>query len=102
MCHKYLRQNLIHLHARVILAMPDGALVLLLALELEDDGLIAAAVGGDGALHARGAEDRAGLHRVSIHHGDDAVEFDFGAYVAGQSLDFNRLAWRDTILFTAG
>src|SRR5690349_506834 len=51
-----LRYDLIHLHARVILAMPDGALVLLLALELEDDGLIAAALRCDGALHARAAE----------------------------------------------
>src|SRR5580704_13015474 len=33
-----LRQNFVHLHPGEILAVPDGAFVLLLALELEDDG----------------------------------------------------------------
>src|SRR6185503_18790747 len=102
MCHKNLRQNLVHLHPGVILAMPDGALVLLLALELEDDGLLTPALCGDGARYPRGADGGTGLNRVSIQHGDYAVEFNCCADVAGQSLDFNRLAWRDAILFTTG
>src|SRR6476620_2685415 len=109
MCHKITRyaylllsKDLIHLPPGVILEMPDGALVLLLALELEDDGLIDAAVGGDGALHARRTQRRAGLDSLALHHGDDAVEFNFRAHVAGQGLDFDRLAGRDAILFTTG
>src|SRR5712692_3028837 len=37
------------LHLGVVLAMSDGALVLLLALELEDQDLLSAAARGDGA-----------------------------------------------------
>src|ERR1700733_11120950 len=102
MCHKNLRQNLVHLHPGVILAMPDSALVLLLALELEDDGLLAAAVTGDGAGYTRGTEGRAGLDRIAVHHCHNAVELDCRADVACKGFDFDRLAWRDAILFTAG
>ena len=81
--------------------MPDGALVLLLALKLEDQGLLAAAVGGDGALHARAADGRPGLHRVPIHHCYNAVEFDLGADIAHERFDFHRLAGRNAVLFSA-
>src|SRR5437763_16625118 len=37
-----LGHNLLHLHARKVLAVPDGAFVLLLAFELEDDDFVAA------------------------------------------------------------
>src|SRR5580704_12378413 len=93
----WLRYDLVHLHPGVILAMPNGALVLLLALELEYDGLLTTALRGDGALDARAAERRARSYGVAINYGHNAVEFDFRAYVAGQRLDFNRLAWRDAI-----
>src|SRR5579864_9057910 len=55
-----LRQNLAHRHLREALPVPDGPLVLLLATELEHDHLVATPVAGDGALHFRLAELRAG------------------------------------------
>src|ERR1041384_6200538 len=82
--------------------MSDGALVLLLALELEHQYFFAAPVGGNGALHARAADGRSGFHRVAIHHGHNSVEFDLRANVARECFDFHRFARRDAILFTAG
>src|SRR5690242_2474140 len=101
-CFSELSYDLIHLDAGVILAMPDGALVLLLALELEDDRLIAAALRCDGALHTRAAKRGTRPDRIAIHDRNHAVEFHIRADVAGQSLDFDRLAWSNPILFTAG
>src|SRR6516164_5365814 len=49
---RHLHHNLAHLHLRVGLAMSDGFLVLLLALELEDDDFGRAVVGNDGGLDA--------------------------------------------------
>src|SRR5271166_687147 len=47
----HLNQNVADLHFGEVLAMPDGLLVLLLALELEDQDLIAPAGADDGRLH---------------------------------------------------
>src|SRR5579864_7802216 len=46
---RHLRGNLADLHFSEGLAMPDGFLVLLLALELEDDDFVTAPVADDGA-----------------------------------------------------
>src|SRR5690349_8090970 len=54
-----LGQNFLHRHPRIVLAVTDGALILLLSFELEDDDFIAAPVGGNLAAYPRR------LHRVA-------------------------------------
>ena len=61
MCHAgILCDDFAHPHLSVILAVPDGALVLLLALELEDQNLVRAILGGNGCVHADSARAFAG------------------------------------------
>src|SRR5271154_4459832 len=55
----HLCQNLAHLHFREVLAMPYRALILLLALEFEDQHLFPAAAADDGALHGGLSQVRA-------------------------------------------
>src|SRR5579884_692997 len=57
-----------HPHRGVVLAVADGALVLLLAFELEDDHFVAPAVLDDGALHLRGAQSITRDQFVRIAH----------------------------------
>src|SRR4051812_45531984 len=104
MCHdrSLLRQNLVYLHAGVILTMPDGALVLFFALELEDNRLFTAALRGNGALYARRTQRGARFDRVAVNDRDHAIEFYVRAHIACQGFDFDRFAWRDTVLFTTG
>src|ERR1700693_6049861 len=74
----HLCQNLAHLNLRVVLPVADGPLVLLLALEFEDNHLVAAAMPCDGALHASVTERGAGNQLVRIvHHREDPAEFNF-------------------------
>src|SRR5580658_11170161 len=47
----HLNENVAHLHFREVLAMPYRALILLLALKLEDQHFLSPAVADDGALH---------------------------------------------------
>src|ERR1035441_9652992 len=79
----HLCQNLADLHLRVVLPVADGPLVLFLALELEYNHFVAAAMACDGALHAsireRGARNQ--LVRI-VHHGEYAAEFDLRTHVA--------------------
>src|SRR5271168_3265657 len=73
----HLCQNLAHLHLRVVLPVTDGPLVLLFALELEDNHFIASPVAGDGALHASFTERRSGQQFIRIvHHRQHAAQFD--------------------------
>src|SRR5262249_39856012 len=53
MCHALLLDDLVDRDARVVLAMSDGALVLLFALELEHQHFVAASLLRNGALHPR-------------------------------------------------
>src|SRR6266566_8339397 len=48
---RHLDQNLANLHFRIGLAVPDGFLILLLALELEDQNLRGAIVAQNGGLY---------------------------------------------------
>src|SRR5580700_11447824 len=50
---RHLCQNVANLHFGEVLTMSNGFLVLLLALELEDDDLIATAIAGNGSLDGR-------------------------------------------------
>src|ERR1700722_1122646 len=83
LCAMDLCQNLAHLHLRLVLPVIDGALVLLLAFEFEHDNFFAASVFGDGGLHARPCQRRAGRHFVGIvHHRQHALELHFRADIA--------------------
>src|SRR6201986_4121882 len=57
--------------AREVLTMPDGALVLLLALELEHQRLRAAILQSDGAGYLR--THHGGFHLVTVDHRQHAV-----------------------------
>src|SRR6185436_7499740 len=92
-----LRYDLANCHAGEVLTVADSALVLLLALELEDEVLGSAAVGFDGAAHAGSLDGRTGLYGVTIHDGEHLVEFDGRADVAGQRFHLNRFARGDAI-----
>src|SRR3984957_3588032 len=69
---RHLRRNIADLHLRVGLAVSNGLLVLLLALELEDDNFLATPVAGDGA-HDGSA--RYQLAAVAERHLDGQVDF---------------------------
>src|SRR5579884_3509354 len=83
--------------------MADRALVLFLALELEYDRFVAAAVSGNRCRYSRAAESAAGdqLARV-VHNSKNALELDFGSHVAGDGFNLNRVARSDAELFSAG
>src|SRR4051794_23237053 len=55
-----LGQDLRHLNLRVVLPVADGALVLLLALKLENNGFIAAALALNGGHHLHACYVRPG------------------------------------------
>src|SRR5579883_263663 len=101
MCHDYLPDNLVHRDARVILAMSDGALVLLLALELEHQRFFAAPMRDDRTLDAGVLRIGARLDRLAVNHGKHTAELDLGADLAIERLDLDRFARRDAILFPA-
>src|SRR5665213_1274734 len=98
MCHDFVLHDLVNLHARVVLAVPLGAPVLLLALELEDDGFGLAVMLGDGAFDDRACRGRPGSHIPAIDHRQHAVEFHLRADVAGHGFQLHRLARGHAIL----
>src|SRR5690349_16478657 len=75
----HLRQDVADLDLGVGLTMSDGFLVLLLALELEDDNLGAAVVARDGGLHGHAAVDQLSAILESCL----GRELDFSADIAG-------------------
>src|SRR3982750_3578060 len=109
MCHsKYLSSQprlsyyLLHLHPRKVLAMADRALVLLLALELKDNNLIAPSMSRDGATHTGRLECIAQAHFIGIgRNRKDSVKLYRAADISRQRFYFNRLAGRHAILLTA-
>src|SRR5580658_9027173 len=84
--------DLVDGHSREILAMPDGALVLLLALELEHQRFFAAAMRGDGAFDHGSSHVRAGFDRIALDQCDHARKFNSRADIAGDGLYLDRLA----------
>src|SRR6516165_9716905 len=104
MRHKYvlrLCRNFLDLNPRQVLAVPYGALILLLALELKDNSLNAATVRQNGPCHARALGGRAGLHAFAVHHCKHSPELDFGAGFPRERFHFNGLSWSDAVLFPA-
>src|SRR5271163_1807925 len=98
MCHLY---NLAYFDAGETLPMPLGAAVLFLALELEDDGLFAATVRDDRALHQRAAHRGAGLDGFAVKHRQNLVKLDFRADLARNGLNLQKFARSGAILLPA-
>src|ERR1035441_5717801 len=98
----YLNQNLAHLHFREVLAMPYRALVLLLALELEDQHFLSPAVADDGALHGSLPQVRAGDQLALFPKHRPQGQVDFGADFAFQLLHPDYVAGGNPVLFSAG
>src|SRR3954465_477737 len=77
--------------------------VVLSALHLEDDDLLAAAVTDDLAGHAGAAEHRnAGLHVLAVVAEQDFVEFDLATRLTDERWELIRTAGFDTVLLAAG
>src|SRR5690349_13589215 len=102
MCHDKLRENLANLHAGEILTVADGALVLLLALELEHQRLLAAAMTFDHTRHTSVRHGGTSLNVIPVHDRQHTAELYLRAHVPGQGFDFHELTRRDTILLAAG
>src|SRR5882724_457940 len=104
MCHdEFLCDDVAHAHFSVILAVPDGSFVLLLAFELEDQHLLAAVVARDGAgnLVVRGLG--AGQHFARV--AKDRQNFrklDLGTDIARQLGHTDHIAGCNPKLFSAG
>src|SRR5580700_2362758 len=97
----HLNQNVAHLHFREVLAMPYRALILLLALELEDQHFLSPAVADDGAFHGSLAQIRAGEQTFFLEYGPQR-QIDFGADLAFQLLHADYVARGNPVLFSAG
>src|SRR5579885_1674031 len=95
-----LADNIADGDAREILAMADGPLVLLLALELENQRLFAASMRGDGAADARVSGLHAGPHRIAVDNRQHAAELDLRADVSGERFHFHRVTRSDAILLS--
>src|SRR5450631_1326896 len=85
-------------HLGVGLAMALQFLVLLLALEMEDQDLIPASLADYGAKHL--ASRGVGEGRLPVRKGQHVVEFHRAAGFDACFFDFDYLAWGDAILFT--
>src|SRR5579864_1844528 len=81
--------------------MPDGALILLLALELENDGFLAPAVRDNRTLHQRSAHRGASLHGFAVEYRQDFVELDFRANISGNGFNLQKFARSGAILLPA-
>src|SRR5579883_20666 len=92
-----LHQNVADLHFREGLAVPDGLLILLLALELENQHLVTPAVAQDGGLHG------AARHQLApVLEGGLRRQLDLRAHLAGQFFHADDVARSDAVLFSAG
>src|SRR5579871_1231759 len=92
----HLCRDVAHLHFGEGLAMPDGFLILLLALELEHQNLVAAAVADDRAFH-RGA----GNHLARVAKRGLNGELDFRPDIAGDLFHADDVARSYPVLFSA-
>src|SRR6266478_4455155 len=104
MCHDCILpalHDLVNLYARIVLAVPDGAPVLLLALELEDDGFGLAVMLGNGAFDDRARRGGSGFHLPVVDYCQHAVEFHLRADIAHHGLQLHRLARGHAILLSA-
>src|ERR1019366_9303185 len=93
---RYLRHHLANLHFRVGLAVPDGFLVLFLALELEDQDLGCPVGADDSARHFAAGNQLAAFFKRCLDG-----KLDFGADVAGQFFDADHITGCYPILLSA-
>src|SRR5512141_2533150 len=91
-----LYQDVADLHFGEALAVPDGFLVLLLALELEDDDLLRPVAPDDGSHHAA-----TGHQLTAIFKGGLRGQFHFAADLAGQLFNAENIAGRNPVLLSA-
>src|SRR6476469_8760799 len=97
-----LGQNFLNRHARIVLPMADGAFVLLLSFELEDDDFVAPAVSGDFSAHPRRFHRLAEKQFVGfVRHRENAVELHRRTDVSYERVHINRLPRHHAILLTA-
>src|SRR5207248_2875276 len=98
----HLYENVVHGHLGVILPVTNGALVLLLALEFENQNLIAAAMSGNRRFHAslRQALSRNQFVRI-LNHREDAAQLNFRPDLARKRIYIDPVAWRDPELLSA-
>ena len=93
-------EDLVDSDLNEVLAVSLHLLVLLLALELEDEDLIAAAFADDGGQNLGSVE--IGLEFALFGaDGEDVGELEFAVFVGG-GFDLQLLAWGDEVLFAAG
>src|SRR5216683_8323217 len=93
-------QDLVDFDLNEVLPVALHLLVLLLALELEDQDLLAAAFANDGGEYL--CAGQVGLKlALFAADGEDVGELDC-AVLVGSGLNLQLLAWRDQVLFAAG
>src|SRR5579883_1749448 len=92
----HLHHDVADLHFREVLAMSDGLLILLFALEFENQNLVALAGANDGAL-----DGGAGNHFAAILESRLNRQFDFRADVAGQLFHADHIARGNPVLLSA-
>src|ERR1035437_3143359 len=93
---RYLHHHFANLHFRVGLTVPDGFLVLFLALELEDQDLGCPVCADDGARHFAAGNQFAAFFERCLDG-----KLDFRADVAGQFFDADHITGGYPILFSA-
>src|ERR1035437_6504883 len=93
---RYLRHHFANLHFRVGLTVPDGFLVLFLALELEDQNLGCPVGADDGAGHFAAGHQFAAFFERCLDG-----KLDFGADLAGQFFDADHITGGYPILLSA-
>src|SRR5579872_1384685 len=103
MCHKYLRLDLVNGELSKILPVADRPLVLLLALELEDQHLVAASVPGDGGRDLGLGQIRPRDELVGIaHYGNYAAHLNLRTDIAVDGVNLDRVARSNTVLLPSG
>src|SRR5579863_2288650 len=96
--YAYLCDDLIHLQLGKMLPVSDGALVLLLALELEDDHLFRAVVSSDRSDYFGVSQLRFGQHLAVLEYREDMWEFERRADVEWELFHPYRIAGRYPVL----
>src|SRR5579872_4140517 len=95
--------DLVDLQLCVVVPVADGALVLLLALELEYDHFGAAVMAENGGRNLGAAQVRTGHQFVGIaHQGEHTAQFDLRPNLVRKRIDPNFVSGGDAILLAAG
>src|SRR5579872_7248807 len=93
---RHLHHDVADLHVGEALAMPNGLLVLFLALEFEDEHLVATA-----GFHNGASDGGAGNHLAAFLERRLHRQFDFGTNIARQLFHADNVARSNPVLFPA-